>query len=88
MHNSTRITKILIVNLEGVIQKNSYERRDYESVDEKSLSLATSKKKKKKKSKKRIHSLKGKVQNNEVLLFIGFFGPFVTAWCMKGRRSA
>ena len=37
-HNSARITKISIVKLEGIIEKNSYERRDYESVDEKSLS--------------------------------------------------
>ena len=30
--------KIMILNKEGIIEKNSYERRDYESVDEKSLS--------------------------------------------------
>ena len=28
--------KILILILEGIIKKSSYERRDYESVDEKS----------------------------------------------------
>ena len=33
-----RSTKILILNKEGIIGKNSYERRAYESVDEKSLS--------------------------------------------------
>ena len=33
-----RSAKILISILEGIIQKISYERRDYESVDEKSLS--------------------------------------------------
>ena len=37
-HKSTRIGKISILKLEGIIKKNSYERRDYESVDEKSLS--------------------------------------------------
>ena len=30
--------KILILNKEGIIEENSYERRAYESVDEKSLS--------------------------------------------------
>ena len=33
-----RSAKIFILNKEGVIEKNSYERRAYESVDEKSLS--------------------------------------------------
>ena len=33
-----RSAKILILNKEGIIEKISYERRDYESVDEKSLS--------------------------------------------------
>ena len=37
-HKSVRIAKILILQLEGIIKKISYERRDYESVDEKSLS--------------------------------------------------
>ena len=37
-HKSARIGKILILKLEGIIQKNSYDRRYYESVDEKSLS--------------------------------------------------
>ena len=32
------IAKILSLNLEGTIEKNSYDRRAYESVDEKSLS--------------------------------------------------
>ena len=36
--NSSRIAKISILKLEGIIKKFSYERRDYESVDEKSLS--------------------------------------------------
>ena len=36
--NSSRIAKISILKLEGSIKKISYERRDYESVDEKSLS--------------------------------------------------
>ena len=38
-HKSARIGKISILKLEGIIKKISYERRDYESVDEKSLSL-------------------------------------------------
>ena len=33
-----RLSKLLILILEGIIKKISYERRDYESVDEKSLS--------------------------------------------------
>ena len=37
-HKSARIDKISILKLEGIIKKISYERRDYESVDEKSLS--------------------------------------------------
>ena len=35
--NSSCIAKILILKKEGIIKKISYERRDYESVDEKSL---------------------------------------------------
>ena len=34
-HKSARIDKILILKLEVIIQKISYERRDYETVDEK-----------------------------------------------------
>ena len=37
-HKSARIVKISILQLEGIIKKISCERRDYESVDEKSLS--------------------------------------------------
>ena len=37
-HKSVRIAKISFLKLEGIIKKNSYERRDYESVDEKGLS--------------------------------------------------
>ena len=36
--NMRRSAKILILILERIIKKISYERRDYESVDEKSLS--------------------------------------------------
>ena len=36
VHYIGRLTKILI--LEGIIKKNTYERRDYESVDGKILS--------------------------------------------------
>ena len=36
--NMRRSAKILILILEEIIKKNSYERRDCESVDEKSLS--------------------------------------------------
>ena len=43
-HKSARIDKISILILEGTIKKISYERRDYESVDEKSLSKAISRK--------------------------------------------
>ena len=38
VHKGARIAKILILKLEGNIQKISYERRDYESVEEKSQS--------------------------------------------------
>ena len=37
-HKSARIGEISNLKLEGIIKKISYERRDYESVDEKSLS--------------------------------------------------
>ena len=37
-HKSVRKAKILILKLEGIIKKISYERCDYESIDEKSLS--------------------------------------------------
>ena len=37
-HKSARIGKISILKLEGIIKKNFYERRDYESEDEISLS--------------------------------------------------
>ena len=33
-----RLAKLSILILEGIVKKISYERRDYESVDEKSLS--------------------------------------------------
>ena len=39
-----RLAKILILIKEGIIKKNSYDRRDCESIDEKSLSLAMSRK--------------------------------------------
>ena len=44
-----RSAKIFILILEGIIKKISYERRDYESVDEKRLSWAMSGKKLRKK---------------------------------------
>ena len=53
LHKSARIDKILILKLEGIIKKISYERRDYESVDEKSLSKAMSRK-----TMKKIQALK------------------------------
>ena len=37
-HKSAKIAKISNLKLEGTIKKISYERRDYESVDLKSLS--------------------------------------------------
>ena len=51
---SARIDKISILKLEVIINKISYERRDYESVDEKTLSQAVSKN-----YKKKIQTLKG-----------------------------
>ena len=42
--NWTVCTKILIFKWEGIIKKFSYERRDYESVDKKSLSQSMSRK--------------------------------------------
>ena len=47
---NARIGKISILKLEGIIKKNYYERRDNESVDEKSLSKAMSRKTTKKKN--------------------------------------
>ena len=55
MYKSARIDKISILKLEGIIKKISYERRDYESVEEKSLSQAMSRKT----TNKRIQALKG-----------------------------
>ena len=57
-HKSARIDKISILKLEGIIKKISYERRDYESVDEKSLSEAMSRKTTKKKKKSGTKGLK------------------------------
>ena len=37
VHYNGRLTKILIIILEGILKKTSYERREYESVDEKIL---------------------------------------------------
>ena len=50
-----RSAKILILNKEGIIEQISYERRAYESVDEKSLSQAMSRNT----TKKRVHAFKG-----------------------------
>ena len=47
-HKSVLIAKISILKLEGIIKKISYERRDYESVDEKSLYLKLSPEKRRK----------------------------------------
>ena len=53
-HKSARIAKISILKLEGTIKKISYERLEYESVDEKSLSYAMTRKTTKK--KKRVNA--------------------------------
>ena len=45
-----RLAKLSILIIEGIIQKISYERRDYESVDEKSLSLSCPEERRKKNS--------------------------------------
>ena len=52
--NSSCIAKISILKYEGIIKKTSYERRAYESVDEKSLRLCPEKT-----TKKRIEAVKG-----------------------------
>ena len=52
---SARFDKISILKFEGIIKKISYERRDYESVDAKSLSKAMSRKT----TKKRIQAING-----------------------------
>ena len=54
-YKSARIDKISILKLEGIIKLISFERRDYESVEEKSLSQAVTQKT----TKKRIQALKG-----------------------------
>ena len=51
------LQKFSILKLEGIIKKFSYERHDYESVDEKSLSSVMSRKKTTK--KKKIQAVKG-----------------------------
>ena len=55
-HKSARIAKISILKLEGTIEKISYERHDYESVDEKSLFYAYISQNY---EKKRIQAVKG-----------------------------
>ena len=52
--NMRRNAKILILILEGIIKKISYERRDYESVDDKNLSYLCPEKLR----KKRIQAVK------------------------------
>ena len=47
-HKSARIGKISIIKIRRDHQRNSYERLDYESVDEKSLSYVMSQKNTKK----------------------------------------
>ena len=54
-HKRARIDILSILKLEGIMKNISCERRDYESVDEKSLSRAMSRKT----TKKRIQALKG-----------------------------
>ena len=54
--NMRRNAKILILILEGIIKKISYERRDYESVDEKKTYLSLCPEKLR---KKRIQAVKG-----------------------------
>ena len=44
MCDASHSVKILILNKEGIIEKISYERRAYESVDEKRLSKVLSRK--------------------------------------------
>ena len=53
--NMARSAKIFILIYEGIIKKNSYERRNYESVDEKSLSYTMPRKTMK---EKRIRAVK------------------------------
>ena len=50
MYKSALIDKISILKLEGIFKQISYDRRDYESVEEKSLSQAVSKNYEKKNS--------------------------------------
>ena len=50
VHYKGRLTKILSLILEGILKKISYERSDYESVDEKILSYAMSGKNNEKKT--------------------------------------
>ena len=55
MPRKTQVSPFIEISIlfqEGIIKEISYERRAYESVDEKSLSQVMSKKKKKKRRKK------------------------------------
>ena len=65
MPQRERLAKILILILEGIIKKISYERRVCESVDEKSRSYAMSRKT----VKKRIQAV-NKIINYKNLFFL------------------
>ena len=54
-----RLARLPILILEGIIKKISYERRDYESVDEKNLSYAMVAMSRKTTKKKTIQEVKG-----------------------------
>ena len=68
MTNSSCIAKFSILKYEGTIKKNSYEHRDYESVDEKSLSYRVCAEKRQKKiSQKRVKGLLDKRGYNNIM---------------------
>ena len=64
VHKCVRIAKITILRLEGIIKKISYDCRDYESVDEKSLYKVMSRKT----TKKYNSGIKGSSEKNWLTL--------------------
>ena len=74
-----RLTKILILILEGILKKTSYKRHVYESVDEKILYLKLCDEKQKKNTSC-INGLKK-------LKFIKLFNPLVHSVQYKGRLT-
>ena len=77
-----RLAKLSILILEGIIKNISYERRDYESVDEKSLSRLCPEKRR----KKRNSGGKG-LKKMRIYKFVYPFPPSVPIWHRLAKLS-